>query len=131
MTARVPVFYALGNAFIEARLECRDAVPELGAVVTLKERSLHTRAHEHCTRPCCAEEPTRQYRVVALSAFAGDNALQEVANYRAWEETLCNEHEWCSLFDGYTLEGYLAGAGSGPDDPDRAASAIVVDIAIG
>lgn len=107
-TGSIALFFALGNQLHDCRMVDSDSVPAVGSTIELKERNLHTRSSEHCTRPCCAKEPTAQFRVLALSGFAGGwQGLSQVAEAREWEESACRRHEWCSLFDSYTLAGYL------------------------
>src|SRR5271156_1141247 len=95
----IPVFYALGKSLIEARVESPESLPAPGATITLKERSLHTRGSENCTRPCCAVEATRQYTVKAVMTVKAQDALSRIVTARAWDEKTCRRHEWCSLFD--------------------------------
>jgi hypothetical protein len=119
----VAVFYAIGADMMEARLLQRAELPSVGAVIELKERSIHTRTSEHCTRPCCAVEPTRKFKVVNQTFYFNDKfdrtgatvpkaehepcPLQEVVDARPWVESLCLRHDWCRLFDVYTLLSYL------------------------
>lgn len=138
---KVGVFFALGNTMLEAKLLDMSELPAAGSLVELKERSLHVRSMERCTRPCCATEPTRMFRVVSTKTFGSDErkalqlcqegradevppeALQQVVEDRVWEESVCRNHEWCSLFDTYTLDGYL-----GLSDFEEPHFAVIVDV---
>jgi hypothetical protein len=103
------VFYALGDKFIAARLEDGSIVHTKGVTVTLNERSLLTLRHEHCTRECCAIEPTRDYRVTGMVVLKGEDPLELVVEQREWEEQRLAERnrEFEFMFDSQTLGNYL------------------------
>lgn len=106
--ATVALLFAKGDRLFECRLAPTDAIPQLGETVTLPERDLHKRSHEHCTRPCCAVEPTAQYRVQSANEKgSGWDGLNAAIEDREWEEGNCTRNEWCRLFDSYSLAGYL------------------------
>ncbi len=61
--ATIALLFAVGDRLFECRLAQSDALPQVGDEVELNERDLHTRSHEHCTRPCCAQERTAKFTV--------------------------------------------------------------------
>lgn len=110
----VGVFFARGTSIMEARMMPAAEIPEPNAIIELKERSLHVRTNEHCTRPCCATEPVKSFQVVSKRLFqsreqsGSSSALDQVIGDRQWDELNCDKHhEWCSLFDSYSLISYL------------------------
>jgi len=112
--ATVALLFAAGDRLFECRLADASAVPNLGDEVVLNERDLHTRSHEHCTRPCCAQERTASFRVKSANEKgSGWDGLNAAIEDREWEEERCTRGEWCRLFDSYSLAGYL---GIGPDN---------------
>jgi hypothetical protein len=135
------VFFARGTDLIDARLMDPSEIPAPGSTIELKERSLHVRSTERCTRPCCKVEPTRLFKVLSSRTFASDerkaqeliqqgrgsevppSALMQVVDDRQWDEAACSNHEWCNLFDSYTLSGYL-----GVDPMEEPHSAVIVEV---
>ncbi len=108
--ATVALLFAQGDRLFECRLAEANAVPNLGDAVELHERDLHTRSHEHCTRPCCVEAMTRTAQFSIKSASekgSGWVGLNAAIEDREWEEERCTRGEWCRLFDSYSLAGYL------------------------
>lgn len=103
------LLFAEGIRLIECRMvESRDELPAVESRIELFERDTHTRATERCTRPCCAVEPKTSYSVVSLTAKgAGWDGLTNAAADREWFESQCTLHDWCNLFDSYSLAGYL------------------------
>lgn len=103
----IGVFFAEGNRMLGAkRVSNSSELPSVGETVRLPIRSLHQRSQEYCTRPCCAHEEEADFRVVRV-ADKGDD--QGVLSDRAWEEAVCENQEICTLFDYYSLIGYLGG----------------------
>lgn len=124
--ATVAVLFAQGDRLFECRLAAADALPKLADVLELHEFDLHTRSHEHCTRPCCAEVLNRKARFAVRSASdkgAGWDGLNAAIEDRNWEEERCTRNEWCRLFDSYSLAGYL---GIGPDTWDTMPERVVL-----
>ncbi len=103
------LLFAEGNRLIECRMVgSRSELPSAGDRLELFERDTHTRATERCTRPCCAVEPKTSYGVVSLTTKgAGWDGLTTATADREWVESQCTMHDWCNLFDSYSLAGYL------------------------
>lgn len=124
---KVAAFFARGGQLIDARVIESSQLPASGSLVTLHARDLHTRSTERCTRPCCATEPTAAFKVETVQAFSGGfEGLSEVVESRQWDEASCRHHEWCSLFDSYSLLGYL---GIAPDEGEMPGTIVVVEVA--
>lgn len=106
-TGRIALLFAEGERLIDCRIV--DELPVAGQEIELYERDTHTRSTEHCTRPCCAVEPKAQYHIVSLTAIEGEgwDGLNRAIDNREWVEGQCRRHEWCSLFDSYSVAGYL------------------------
>jgi hypothetical protein len=124
--ATIALLFARGDRLFECRLAAADALPKLEDEVELHELDLHTRSHEHCTRPCCAEVLNRKARFAVKSACdmgAGWDGLNAAIEDRDWEEERCTRNEWCRLFDSYSLAGYL---GIGPDTWDAMPKRVVL-----
>lgn len=103
------ILFAEGGRLIECQIVASDAVPSPGAVVELFERDTHARSTEHCTRPCCQHEARVSHTVVAVkSTGAGWDGLNAAIGDRQWDEEKCTRHEWCNLFDSYSLASYLS-----------------------
>ena len=123
---KVGVFFVRGNEMLEARLLADSELPKAGDSVRLKDRSLHVRINEHCTRPCCAHEPMRDFRVTSVRVLHSgktEDAFDQVLANRQWQESTCTAHEWCRLFDSYSLAAYL-----GLEDFDLPGRAAIVDV---
>jgi len=102
----IALLFAEGERLIDCRLVCE--LPPVGSAIELFERDTHVRSTEHCTRPCCAVEPKAQYVVDSLAPKgAGWDGLNAAVDDRDWEEGKCTLHQWCDLFDSYSLAGYL------------------------
>lgn len=107
-TRIIALLFAEGGRLIECRKVAPEAVPSPGASLELFERDTHARSTEHCTRACCREEAKVSHTVVALKATgAGWDGLSAAIDDRHWDEAKCTRHEWCNLFDSYTLASYL------------------------
>lgn len=120
--ATVALLFAAGDRLFDCRIAQADAIPQVGAAVELNERDLHTRSHEHCTRPCCAQERTAKFIVRSASEKgSGWDGLNAAIDDRDWEEGRCTQNEWCRLFDSYSLAGYLRLDASNQDEtmPER------------
>lgn len=104
----VAILFAEGGRLIECQMVAPDAVPSQGTVLDLFERDTHARSTEHCTRACCQHEPKVSHTVVGIKATgAGWDGLNAAIEVREWDEEKCTRHEWCNLFDSYTLASYL------------------------
>lgn len=104
----VALLFAVGPRLIECHMACAKDIPFVGKELELLERDLHTRSTETCTRVCCRTEPTALYRVTAVKETGASwDGLNAAIEDRAWEEGECKRHEWCNLFDSYTLASYL------------------------
>ncbi len=124
--ATVALLFAAGDCLFECRLAETNAVPRTGDEVVLPELDLHTRSHEHCTRPCCVEamKRTTSFRVKSASEKgSGWDGLNAAIEDREWEEERCTREEWCRLFDSYSLAGYL---GIGPESWDTMPSRVIL-----
>jgi len=115
--AIIALLFAKGDRLFECRIAQADAIPQIGDQVELNERDLHTRSHEHCTRPCCAQERTALFTVQKASEKgSGWDGLNAAIDDRDWEEGRCARNEWCRLFDSYSLAGYLRLDASNQDE---------------
>lgn len=122
--ATVALLFAAGDRLFECRLADANAVPNPGDEVVLNERDLHTRCHEHCSRPCCAQERTATFGVKSASEKgSGWDGLNAAIEDRDWEEGRCTRNEWCRLFDSYSLAGYL---GLDPSNWDRMPERVIL-----
>lgn len=103
------LLFAEGMRLIECRMvQSREELPSVGNRLELFERDTHTRLTERCTRPCCAVEPKASFSVVSLTMKgAGWDGLTNAVVDREWVESQCTLHDWCNLFDSYSLAGYL------------------------
>lgn len=107
-TRIIAILFAEGGRLIECQKVAPEAVPAQGAVVELFERDTHARSTEHCTRACCQHEAKVPHTVVGITATgAGWDGLNAAIGDREWDEEKCTRHEWCNLFDSYTLASYL------------------------
>lgn len=124
--ATVALLFAAGDRLFDCRIAQADAIPQTGDQVELHERDLHTRSHEHCTRPCCVQEMNRTARFTVQSATekgSGWDGLNAAIEDREWEEGNCTRNEWCRLFDSYSLAGYL---GLDPSNWDRMPERVIL-----
>lgn len=117
-SGRIALLFVEGERLIDCRLA--DHLPEIGSAIELFERDTHVRSTERCSRPCCAHEPVAPYVVDGLAdKGAGWDGLNAAIADRDWEEGKCTRHEWCNLFDSYSLAGYLRLEPPFEDMPER------------
>lgn len=120
------IFFACGKDLIDCRMAAKKEIPQAGSSVELPRRNLHQRSTSARPPEGSPENGTATYRVVSTTAFgAGWDGLNRVVDDRPWEEGECTDHDWCDLFDSYTLASYLKLDTSFQHMPD---DAIIIEV---
>ncbi|MGD9681038.1 MAG: hypothetical protein AB7W16_07640 [Candidatus Obscuribacterales bacterium] len=125
----IALLFAKGDSLMECRLlAASETMPCKGDRIELPVRDTHQRSTERCTRECCAVEPTATY-VVRDSSRTGSgwDGLNAAIENRDWAEGRCRHHEWCNLFDSYSLASYLGLVLPFPEMPEEV---IIIEVAI-